>query len=144
MGTRGGVFHGTIMPRGSACRNTACRNSDLYPGVAWQCVTDFSGLIIHLRAHSLRTGDEHLAYTPHRLWHTLPYSSHVTFTYQCLMVRYCLNSSRHSHWKNKRTQLQTTTQKRPISTNKSFLTVSVTTTSTVAPLWHLWFNSKLN
>jgi len=31
MGTREGVFYGTIMPRGSACRNSVCRNSDLYP-----------------------------------------------------------------------------------------------------------------
>ena len=31
MGTRGGVFNGTIMPRGSACRN-----SDLYPSGKWQ------------------------------------------------------------------------------------------------------------
>jgi len=27
---------------------------------------------IHLRAHGLRKGDEHPAYTPHGVWHTLP------------------------------------------------------------------------
>jgi len=27
---------------------------------------------IHLRTHGLRKGDEHPAYTPHRVWHTLP------------------------------------------------------------------------
>jgi len=28
---------------------------------------------IHRRAHSLRKGDEHPAYTHHGVWHTLPY-----------------------------------------------------------------------
>jgi len=28
---------------------------------------------IHLRAQSLRKGDEHPAYTPHGVWHTLPF-----------------------------------------------------------------------
>jgi len=31
MGTCEGVFYGTIMPRVSTCRNSACRTSDLYP-----------------------------------------------------------------------------------------------------------------
>ena len=29
---------------------------------------------IHLRAHSLRKGDEHPAYTPHGVWHSLPFA----------------------------------------------------------------------
>ena len=28
---------------------------------------------IHLRARGLRKGDEHPAYSPHRVWHTLPF-----------------------------------------------------------------------
>ena len=30
----------------------------------WPCVTDNSGINYHLRAHGLRKGDEHPAYTP--------------------------------------------------------------------------------
>ena len=32
---------------------------------------------IHLRAHSLRKGDEHHTYTPHGVWHTLRYIKFV-------------------------------------------------------------------
>jgi len=31
---------------------------------------------IYLRAHGLRKGDEHPAYTPYGLWHTLPIKAH--------------------------------------------------------------------
>ena len=31
--------------------------------------------VIHLQAHSLMKRDEHPAYTPHGLWHTLPLPS---------------------------------------------------------------------
>jgi len=45
---------------------------------------------IHLRAHGLRKGDEHPAYTPHRARHTLPFyrllilqSDHVVVSTGC-------------------------------------------------------------
>jgi len=28
---------------------------------------------IHLRAHGLRNGDEHVAYTPHGVWHSVTF-----------------------------------------------------------------------
>ena len=45
-------------------------------------------LFIHLRTHGLRKGDEHPAYTPDGVWHTLPYLYNSGWQCHTLAYRY--------------------------------------------------------
>jgi len=64
---KSGTGQGAVMPCGWKGNRTA--------GVALAMRHRLHWFIhLHVRAHGLRNGDEHLAYTPHDVWHSFTFT----------------------------------------------------------------------
>ena len=75
---------GAVMPCGWKGNRWSGVALSMRPRLQW---------FIHLRAHDLRKEDEHLAYTAHEVWHTLPFL-HCTDRSKKASLSVCAKSHR--------------------------------------------------
>jgi len=75
-----GTGQGAVMPCGWKGNRWYGVALSMRPRLQW---------FIHLRAHDLRKEDEHLAYTAHEVWHTLPFFTLYRQVKESLSVSLC-------------------------------------------------------